>query len=65
MPAFSIGKIEVVTGYAYAIGDSQVQIKHGDTVCQGDIIVTSSGGKARIRTIDGTVSIRPTGDAWW
>ncbi|MGB6417134.1 MAG: hypothetical protein WBF50_11110, partial [Pseudolabrys sp.] len=56
-PAFSIGKIEVVTGSCTLTrsGDSPVQIKHGDTVCQGDIIETSSGGKVCIRFIDGTV----------
>ena len=56
-PAFSIGKIEVVIGSCTLTrsGDSPVQIKHGDTVCQGDIIETSSGGKVCIRFIDGTV----------
>ena len=56
-PAFSIGKIEVVTGSCTLTrsGDSPVQIKPGDTVCQGDIIETSSGGKVCIRFIDGTV----------
>jgi VCBS repeat-containing protein len=56
-PAFSIGKIEVVIGSCTLArsGDSPVQIKHGDTVCQGDIIETSPGGKVCIRFIDGTV----------
>ncbi|MGA8886828.1 MAG: DUF5801 repeats-in-toxin domain-containing protein, partial [Pseudolabrys sp.] len=56
-PVFSIGKIEVVIGSCTLTrsGDSPIQIKPGDTVCQGDIIETSSGGKVCIRFIDGTV----------
>ncbi|MGC2712748.1 MAG: hypothetical protein WA366_05165, partial [Pseudolabrys sp.] len=54
---FSIGKIEDVVGSCTLTrsGDSPVQIRLGDVVCQGDIVETSSGGKLCIRFVDGSV----------
>ncbi|MGC2641914.1 MAG: hypothetical protein WA406_09440, partial [Pseudolabrys sp.] len=55
--AFFIGKIETVVGSCTLSrsGDSAVQIKPGDPVCEGDTIETAAGGKVCIRFIDGTV----------
>ena len=55
--AFFIGKIETVVGSCTLSrsGDSAVQIKPGDPVCEGDTIQTAAGGKVCIRFIDGTV----------
>ena len=55
--ALSIGKVEVVVGSCTLTrsGHDPVPIKHGDPLCQGDIIETAPGGKAGIRFIDGTV----------
>ncbi len=55
--AFFIGEIEKVAGPCALTrsGDNPVQVKHGDPVCQGDIIETAADGKVSIRFIDGTV----------